>query len=315
MSPIFINRKFNDNDRDLTAVQESIVKIVEQTSCDTKAINEFREVRIGSKMLGALESAYKLPKLPAPGVDMTRENKSSTDASGINQHDGFHTIHRLYMAAAFALLNKTYTGGRSAVLALIVSKDGEIISWGRKDPDQSTLHGEVIAIERYGKRLPKDCRIYSTLKPCKMCSALVWHMSGGDCKVFHGQHDPGQAAHNTALYYYDMGRKLGGSDAVKGITVWNKSTAKGGVQQLTKVPGTHLGQRLDEGFAQQSRQYDNSVINWLASENYAGNQMKKADTFLERKIKKYETFAQDSTGLNPNVQKAVDYLGKFLKNF
>jgi hypothetical protein len=34
VSPIFINRKFNDKDRDLTAVQESIVKIVEQTSCD-----------------------------------------------------------------------------------------------------------------------------------------------------------------------------------------------------------------------------------------------------------------------------------------
>jgi hypothetical protein len=70
--------------------------------------------------------------------------------------------------------------------------------------------------------------------------------------VFHGQHDPGQAAQNTALDYYDMGSKLGGSDAVKGITVWNKSTAKGGVQQLTKVPGTHLGQRLEEGFAHHS---------------------------------------------------------------
>jgi len=65
----------------------------------------------------------------------------------------------------------------SAEGAFIVSHQGRIIGWGKKNPAHPVLHAEASALLFSGKPLPKGARICSTLKPCKMCRALIEHFS------------------------------------------------------------------------------------------------------------------------------------------
>ena len=52
-----------------------------------------------SGLPGLFSGEFSSYDAQGPNVDVTRENPS-----GPNAHDGFHTIHRLYMAAAFRIL-------------------------------------------------------------------------------------------------------------------------------------------------------------------------------------------------------------------
>jgi pyrimidine deaminase RibD-like protein len=121
-----------------------------------------------------------------PNIDITRENPSGPGA-----HDGFHTIHRLYMAAAFRILRAKQTAaGREGVAAILVDATGKILSWGLKNPAHPALHGETTALLGHGGDLPVNARMYTTLKPCKMCAGWITTLSGGGHGVFYGQDDP-----------------------------------------------------------------------------------------------------------------------------
>src|SRR5690349_16183389 len=56
-----------------------------------------------------------------------------------------------YMATAFTILRKLHgSNSRDGVVALIVEKNGRIISWGRKNPAVPCRHGETRAIMGLG---------------------------------------------------------------------------------------------------------------------------------------------------------------------
>jgi len=157
---------------------------------------------------------YPLPNRPAPNVDVTRETPSNPQA-----HDGFHTVHRLYMAAAFRILRaKQQAGGREGVAALLVDGNaGDVLSWGLKDPTHPALHAESSALFGWGRRLPANARVYSTLKPCKMCAGLISTLSRGQHRVYYGQSDPAAAAQGTALDDDGSSRLLDGRRRVAGV--------------------------------------------------------------------------------------------------
>ena len=61
--------------------------------------------------------------------------------------------------------------------SLLVSEDGEVLSWGVNDG--SYRHAEVNTLVNYylknpgASRLPKRSVLFTTLKPCAMCSTYI----------------------------------------------------------------------------------------------------------------------------------------------
>ena len=85
-----------------------------------------------------------------------------------------------YMQLAFELAQKAAEIGEIPVGAIVVDKDGEIISeaYNEREKLQSpTAHAEILAIERAAKKLQNrrlsDCTLYVTLEPCPMCAGAV----------------------------------------------------------------------------------------------------------------------------------------------
>jgi tRNA(Arg) A34 adenosine deaminase TadA len=137
-------------------------------------------------------------------VDVTKENW--LDAS-----KGFNTVHRIYMMSTFALLTKRFgTADHSGhnIAAILADKTGHILSWGLNQRwNNATFHAELNMLQAYCKGhkadpgLPDGARIYTTLKPCKMCAGMIREtaININNIVVYYGQNDPGQHASATAL--------------------------------------------------------------------------------------------------------------------
>jgi len=92
------------------------------------------------------------------------------------------------------------------IVAILVSKENQLLSWAQNTNSKNrTLHAETLLIQNYytltQQGLPIDSKIYTTLKPCKMCAAMIWQ-SAEDIrrlKVFYQTFDPGPNAAQTVL--------------------------------------------------------------------------------------------------------------------
>lgn len=104
-------------------------------------------------------------------------------------------VDQKFMKAALALAIKSQEIGEVPIGAIIVSKDGKIVSKSTnlREKEKTTLgHAELVAIHRACKKLSSwrllDCTLYVTLEPCFMCSgALVQARIG---RVVFGASDP-----------------------------------------------------------------------------------------------------------------------------
>lgn len=92
------------------------------------------------------------------------------------------------------------------IAAILVSAKGEILSAAiNTNARNRTQHAEINLIEslwkKAGKRLPRGSRLYTTLKPCKMCAGMIWDCAEDvrDLQVIYGEDDPGTNARCTAL--------------------------------------------------------------------------------------------------------------------
>ena len=258
--------------------------------------SRFTHIR-SSGLPNLLRGDFRLYGAAAPNVDVTRENPSNPNA-----HDGFHTVHRIYMATVFRILRSyQIAGSREGVAALVVDgTTGAVLSWGVKNPAHPMLHAEFSAILAHGDRLPANARIYSTLKPCKMCAGLIHDKSRGNHRVFFGQSDPGNAAQNTALDADRSGRLLDGRRNVAGVRgivpIYHDGTRS----------NRSLAEMLDDDFRDSGLQ---SVIDFGASDA-ARDAYHRSDRMLERKIQKYA--AANRNDKNSNVWSVLSYLTGFL---
>jgi len=112
---------------------------------------------------------------PAPNVDLKVEARTG-------QRGSERAVHRLYMMLAFALvqsrIGKMDEGHN--IGTVLVAPDGFLLGWGLNTVSKNyTFHAELNAIQEFYHRtnqpLPEGCRIYTTLKPCRM---LRGHDSG-----------------------------------------------------------------------------------------------------------------------------------------
>lgn len=92
------------------------------------------------------------------------------------------------------------------IAAILVSEKNEILAYAiNTNVSNRTQHAEVNLIQSYflttKQGLPSRSTLYTTLKPCRMCAAMIWHMAEDpeNLRVFYGAHDPGPQARHTIL--------------------------------------------------------------------------------------------------------------------
>ena len=117
---------------------------------------------------------------------------------------------KLYMTKALALAGKAAGLLEVPVGAIIVDKDGSIISRGynrRESARRSTGHAEIFAIEKACKKLGgwrlEGCKIYITLEPCPMCAGAI--INSRIKEVIIGARDPKGGAFGGRLNLNDYG--------------------------------------------------------------------------------------------------------------
>lgn len=252
-----------------------------------------------------LSKKYKTLDWSEKVVDDIRSLVPSTKTKeGGYQVSGMTTVHRLYMAAAFTILRKR-GGERTGVVALIVDKQGRIISWGMKNDVH--WHGETAAVMQLFGKIPAGSVVYTTLKPCNMCAGLIADASGGDIQVYWGQHDPADAAKGTALDQSRCGHLLDGNKfngGARAILIGAKP--KSGDRDERKEMGRQLGDKFD---AWKRRKDNASTIDFIVTEE-ASKITLAVESMLVNKFKKYE----GSTGGNENTARVINYLVEFLRN-
>lgn len=142
------------------------------------------------------------------------------------------TLHRIYMMAAFALIEGRSVRERHEghnIGAVLVSREGQILSWGLNQSNLNQIfHAELNALQACWKHvglIPAGSVLFTTLQPCCMCAGMIVHT--GVERIYMGQRDNGEHASRTALDtgYELIGRKhfLGTTDSTKAIAVYESA--------------------------------------------------------------------------------------------
>jgi tRNA(Arg) A34 adenosine deaminase TadA len=118
------------------------------------------------------------------------------------------------MMTAFALVTHRFvheSSNDANIGAILVSPTGTITAWALNTKEfNSTFHAEVNLMQSVffnnSSVLSKldGFRIYTTLKPCRMCAAMIHHVGDGAISVIYGQEDNSEDATGTDL---DKGSK------------------------------------------------------------------------------------------------------------
>ncbi|SAL13226.1 Cytidine and deoxycytidylate deaminase zinc-binding region [Caballeronia choica] len=164
---------------------------------------------------------------------------------------------RIYMLATFCLLKKlgfVYTDRTLGhnIGTMLVSKTGKVLSWGVNTGEYR--HAEVNTLIGYFLRnptetnLPVESVLFSTLKPCRMCSTFInqaWN--GGKTRVFYGMMDEGESG-GTPLLGTQSTKFTGGELE---LDVWELLSESGTLDSAIKAKGTkpvqvtHKGGKVD----------------------------------------------------------------------
>ena len=264
------------------------------------AAKTFKSVEI--KVAKDLRSEYPTPDNVSPIISDIQSESASVKNNGKYTSCGTRTVHRLYLATAFTILHKLHAlASRDGVVALIVDRNGRIISWGRKNPEVTCWHGETSAIMALGGTIPAGSCVYSTLKPCNMCAGIISDASAENAKVLWGQDDPGSMAADTKLEKTRMGRLLDGNKTQAGARAILLEDAQ---SQRTNPMATALG----KSFEAQKRTGKKSTIDYIVTDE-AAVIVREAEKVLKAKQEKY---GKAPTDFNENTAFVVRYLTAFL---
>ncbi len=93
-----------------------------------------------------------------------------------------------------------------AVGAVLVDADGRVLAQAaNSNSSNKTLHAEVKLVQafirKHGGAIPDGARIFTTLKPCKMCAGMIWNCAENtsQIRVFYRDFDPGSLGRVTIL--------------------------------------------------------------------------------------------------------------------
>jgi len=180
---------------------------------------------------------FSLDKLgPKPGLSALGD---TTVPLGISKARRIYLLASFCLLKKFGLMHKTRTQGHN-IAAMLVSGEGEVLSWGVNTGE--FRHAEVNTIINYFRlnpaatRLPAKSVLFSTLKPCLMCSTLIqstWH-SDGEPRVWYGMMDEGGSGSTTLLGEWSNEFKAADVE----LDVFELLSAEGTLDSATKTTGT-----------------------------------------------------------------------------
>jgi len=287
-------------------------------------------------------SLFTVPDLASPNVDVSKDMRT-------DDHSGFHTIHRIYMMAAYALVSSRKFGetglpGGKNIGVVMVSSNGKIIGCGvNTNTKNSTFHAEVNCLQsyyRYNKAayqgLPAGTRIYSTLEPCQMCAGMIWEAAANTAAllVYYGMVDPAQLAARTKLssegrerllshwqeisYFENRGkteRALQGSENPKERQ--GPKAIKVYAREQTEGPAAYSLIYADYASALETQKTASQLsaadfMTGTKNDRSVPATFTQVNASLLRKHEKYTSNPNKKT-LNPNVQKVVLHVHEFLK--
>jgi tRNA(Arg) A34 adenosine deaminase TadA len=286
---------------------------------------------------------FSVPDIVSPNVNILSDINT-------NDHQGLHTVHRIYMMAAYALLSSrvikngaNLPGGKN-IGVLMVSPQGKIIGCGvNTNKGNGTFHAEVNCLQSYYKfnknsytGIPADTRLYSTLQPCEMCAGMIWEAAADPTKllVYYGMVDPGQLKGGTKLSEESKERLL---SQWQEVSYYDYSTKKNVVRRAVQGvtdPPTPPGPKAIKVYEQREgpNAYQVSFSDYAehletakqtstlsAADFITGTKKDKSvpstilnvNISLLRKSNKY-TVNPDKKALNPNVKKVVAHVHAFL---
>jgi tRNA(Arg) A34 adenosine deaminase TadA len=286
---------------------------------------------------------FKVPDIASPNVDITKDLRTE-------DHTGFHTIHRIYMMAAYALVSSRKFGtssvpGGKNIGVLLVNPNGKIIGCGvNTNRDNGTFHAEVNCLQSYYKYnrngyagFPLHSRLYSTLEPCQMCAGMIWESAADPARflVYYGMVDPAQLAESTKLSRTEQERLLSHwqeisyrtdkkSQVVRPITNPTEEKKREGPKAIKvyareESSGPNAYQLIYTDYAayleQQKGTSTLSAADFMTgtkSDQTIPQSIMKVNASLLRKHAKYVSNPEKKT-LNPNVGKVVLHVHEFLK--
>lgn len=154
---------------------------------------------------GAPETLERIDGLPlSPGPDVS--GLAARLARGSSDDDARYLALARELAAAIPRTEPRRFDRDRSIAAILVSSDGAILAAGINEiTTNRTFHAEVKAVQSYFARtrsaLPPGTRVYSTLKPCRMCAGMIWHCAEDpkSLRVVYVEDDLGPSARGTVL--------------------------------------------------------------------------------------------------------------------
>lgn len=213
---------------------------------------------------------------------------------------------RVYMLAAFCILKKhgrvnySRTNGHN-IGSILVSDDGEVLSWGVNTG--GFCHAEINTLIGYfaknpdKTKLPSKSVIFTTLKPCQMCSTLIKNTEnlGSNLKAWYGMVDEGKQG-GTALLGKNA-NEFDGEDIID-LDVFELMSEEGSLDSAIKVTGTKrvnvpsrgptkvdLTDKLNKSGGGHKRRHM-SAADWVDNSDEVWRLVESAVTKLQGKIDK-----------------------------
>ncbi len=151
--------------------------------------------------------------------DFAFEAEDSPAKALLQQQSGNANLERDWLQLALGMAQETFRQGAQhtqnrPVASLLVSSDNQLLAWGvNTNSRNKTLHAEVNMVQSYlmrtGRKIPTGARIYTTLKPCKMCAGMIWTQAEDvqNLRVAYVEVDDGPFAKCTVLNAQSSERK------------------------------------------------------------------------------------------------------------
>jgi tRNA(Arg) A34 adenosine deaminase TadA len=171
------------------------------------------ELNLSVPAAGATDLPFRLVdlSLSASNSHISKPDHAAEARSLDEQGEGSTDLPLHFMKLAMKLADQvTQEGPRyqcdRKIAAILVSKENEILSWAlNTNATNRTLHAEINLVQSYFYKndspLPRGCKIFTTLKPCKMCAGAIWTAAEEplSIQVFFAEHDDGRNARSTIL--------------------------------------------------------------------------------------------------------------------
>lgn len=160
----------------------------------------------------------ELVKIPSRRIDLTQTENGLSAPLSYEHHS--HRLHPArdetsWMELANQLTQTTLAQRENKaplflsdrpVAAILVSKTGELLDWAlNTNAVNKTLHAELNLVQsfyrKFKSKLPAGAKLYTTLKPCKMCAAFITDAAEDirTLEVIYDEDDLGTNARNTTL--------------------------------------------------------------------------------------------------------------------